>query len=278
MLNLGLRHILPIYPFCIVLGAAAAAAFVNRSIAATALVLLTVISSLRAFPDFLAYSNELTGGPSHTYRYVADANADWGQGFKWTKIYLDQHPASECWFASYNPLVDPAYYGIPCKPLLSSFGRMVGFGSATASPTITGTVLISGTELAGNWWGPDDLNPYRTFRDRKPDAMIGNIILVYNGSFDLPLLAAQSNAYAATNLLRQHRIPEAVALAQTAVQQAPDSAEVNAALGQALLASGRTEEGQQSIATAIHLAQTIHPGYQKRLVTRLQPLVQPSHN
>ena len=107
---------------------------------------------------------------------------------------------------------------------------------------------------------------------------IGNIILVYNGTFDVPLLAAQSNAYAANQLLRQHRVPEALALAQTAVQQAPDSAEVNAALGQALLASGRTEEGHQSIATALHLAQTVHPEYQKRLATRLQRLVQPSHN
>jgi hypothetical protein len=37
--------------------------------------------------------------------------------------------------------------------------------------------------------------------------------------------------------LRQHRLPEAVAFAQTAAYQAPDSAEINAIFGQCLLTS-----------------------------------------
>jgi len=272
MLNIGFRHLLPIYPFCIVLAGAAAAAFATRSTLSkafvAALLLLLAVSSLHAFPDYLAYSNELIGGPSHNYLLFADANADWGQGLKWTKTYLDQHPAPDCWFDPYNPLESPAYYGIQCKPLITGFGHL--FGMASAVPrTLTGTILISSTDLDGMMWGPDELNPYRTFRDRKPDALIGNIILVYHGTFDVPLLAAQANAATATSLLFQRRFPEAIALAQTAVQQAPDSAEVNAALGQCLLASGRTAEGKQAIATAIHLAQTIHPEYQKQLIARL---------
>jgi hypothetical protein len=274
MLNIGARHILPIYPFCIVLAGAAAASFATRSILGkvfvAALLLFTVGSSLHAFPDFLAYSNELVGGPANNHLVLADANSDWGQGLKWTKTYLDRHPTADCWFDSYNPFVNPAYYGIQCKPLTSGFGHVLGIAPAAVPRTLTGTILISGTDLSGTWWGPGDMNPYQSFRDRKPDAMIENIILVYHGTFDVPLLAAQTNAVAATSLARQHRFPEAVALAQTAVQQAPDSAEVNAVLGQCLFASGRTAEGQQAIATAIHLAQTAHPEYQKHLVERLQ--------
>jgi hypothetical protein len=45
---------------------------------------------------------------------------------------------------------------------------------------------------------------------------------------------------------------------------------VNAVLGQALLASGREEEGKQANAKALHLAQTIHPDYQRYLIERLQ--------
>jgi 4-amino-4-deoxy-L-arabinose transferase-like glycosyltransferase len=274
MLNLGGRHLLPIYPFCIVLAGASAASFVTRStlgkVFVAALLLFTVVSSLHAFPDFLAYSNELVGGPSHDYLVLADANSDWGQGLKWTKTYLDRHPTSDCWFDSYNPFLNTAYYGIQCKPLTSGFGHLMGMAPPTVPRTLTGTILISGTDLSGIMWGPDEMNPYQTFADRKPDDMIQNIILVYHGTFDLPLLAAQTNAVAATNMLRQQRLPEAVVLAQTAVQQAPDSAEVNAVLGQCLLASGRTAEGQQAIATAIHLAQTNHPEYQKHLVQSLQ--------
>jgi len=275
MLNMGIRHLLPIYPFCIVLGAAAAGSLVRRSVvgrvAVAALLVLTVVSSLHSFPDFLAYSNEIAGGPSHTYLVVTDANADWGQGLKWTKSYLDQHPASECWFDNGNPFVPPSYYGIQCKPLLSGMGHLIGVGPAGTIPsTISGVVLVSATETSGLLWGPDGLNPYATFRDRQPDAKIGNVVLVYDGSFDVPLLAAQSRATAATGLLYQRRLPEAVALAQGAVELAPDSAEVNAVLGEALLASGRQEEGQQAIAKAIHLAQTIHPEYQRFLIEQLQ--------
>lgn len=272
-LNIGARHLLPIYPFCIVLAGAAGAAFATRSAMrkafVAALLLLLAVSSLHAFPDYLAYSNELIGGPSHNYLVFADANGDWGQGLKWTKTYLDRHPAPDCWFDPYNPMVSPAYYGIQCKPLLTGFAHLVGMPANAVPRTLTGTILISSTDLDGMLWGPDELNPYRTFRDRKPDAEIGNIILVYHGTFDVPLLAAQSNAANAMGLLPQRRFPEAVALAQTAVQQAPDSAEINAALGMCLLAAGRTAEGKQAIATAIHLAQTVHPEYQKQLIERL---------
>ncbi len=272
MLNLGIRHILPVYPFCIVLGGAAAAALVSRSragqVAVAALSVFAVISSLHSFPDYLAYSNELVGGPAYTYRVVTDSNADWGQGLKWTKAYLDKHPTSDCWFDYVNPVVNPAYYGIHCKPLLSGMGHLFGMGFPLPL-TISGTVLLSATEESGLMWGPETLNPYAVFGRLKPDAKIGNVILVYNGTFDVPLLAAQSNASAAVGLLRQRRLPEALALAQNAAQLAPDSAEVNAVLGEVLLASGRIEEGKQAMARAIHLAKTVEPDYQKHLLDYL---------
>jgi hypothetical protein len=275
LINMGVRYLLPIYPFCIVLAAAAAASLFRRSafarIAVATLLLFTVVSSLHCYPNFLVYSNELFGGPSHTYRVVTDANADWGQGLKWTKAYLDQHPDPNCWFDYHgNPGVSLAYYGIPCKPLLSSFSHIIGRSGAPVPSTISGTVLVSSTETSGLLWGPDNLNPYAPFRDRTPDATIGNIIFVYRGTFNVPLLAAEANTTAALGLMRQGRLPQALALAQTAAQLAPDSADVNATLAEILLASGRTAEGQQAIATALHLAETNHPDYQQDLIDELQ--------
>lgn len=274
MLNLGVRHILPIYPFCMVLAGAAAASFLARSVVARvavcALLLLTIVSSLHAFPDFLAYSNEAAGGPSHTYREATDSNADWGQGLKWIKAYLDKHPDPNCWISYPQPFVNPAYFGIPCRPLLSGMNHIVGLPAASVPAVVSGTLFISGTEAAGLLWGPAPLNPYQVFYDRKPDAMIGNVVLVYHGTFQLPLLAAESNATAAVGLLRQHRFAEAAALAQTAAQQAPDSADVNFVLGQALFASGHAAEGRQAMANALRLAQTIQPEYQKYIVSMVE--------
>jgi len=270
MLNLGVRHLLPIYPFAIVLAGAAAAALVSGSlparVAVAALLALTVLSSLHAFPDYLAYANEIAGGSSNAYQIVTDANDDWGQGLKWTRAYLDQHPTRDCWIVYANPMVDPAYYGIPCHRLLSGFAHVTHIGAGAPQPTtITGTVFVSATDRVGLWWGPGVLNPYQPFHDLKPDAVIGNIVLVYNGTFDVPLLAAETDSLAASNLLRSHRVPEALARAQHAVALAPDSADANSVLAQVLSAAGHNAEADATHAHAIHLAQTIYPDYQKSL-------------
>jgi hypothetical protein len=276
MLNLGVRHILPIYPFCLVLAGAAAAVLATRSlagwVAVGTLLAFTVVSSLHSFPDFLAYSNEAFGGPANTWRVLTDSNDDWGQGLKWTKTYMDKNPAQDCWFDYSDPLIDPAYYGIHCKPLPSAMGLLFGMNRASVPTTIGGTVYISAMEASGLLWGPDSLNPYRNIVDRRPDAEIGNVILVYRGDFDVTQLAALSAAGNAVSLMRMHRMPEALAAAQAAVQLAPNNAQANAALGWALLASGRAAEAQQVLATALHLAQTDHPEYQKYLIYTIEEL------
>jgi hypothetical protein len=272
-LNLGVRHILPIYPFCIVLAAAAGWYFAARSLLAAfgvaALLLFVAASSLHSYPDYLAYSNEAFGGPSSTYRVVTDSNADWGQGLKWVKRYLDGHHISDCWFDYGVPIVNPHYYGIDCKPLLSALARF-GFGQVPVPSSISGTILISATELEGLLWGPDALNPYEVFKSRRPDAVIGNTVLVYRGTFDVPLLAAYSRAAGAIALLYQRRLPEAITEAQTAVKEGPDSAEIHATLGRILMTAGRTAEGQQELTTALHLAHTIHPDYQANLIRQIE--------
>src|SRR4051812_7129524 len=129
-LNLGVRHILPVYPFCILLAAAAGRRIAARSrplaAAVAGLLVLAVVSSARSFPDYLAYSNEAFGGPSNTYRVVTDANADWGQGLKWAKEYLNSNHISDCWFDYNVPFVDPTYYKIGWKQLPSAF-HVLGF-------------------------------------------------------------------------------------------------------------------------------------------------------
>lgn len=278
VLNLGVRHILPIYPFCIVLAGGAAAALACRSktwrVAVGALLAFTVVSSLHSYPDFLAYSNEAAGGPSNTWRLVVDSNDDWGQGLKWTKTYMDQHPAEDCWFNYFNFLVNPAYYGIHCKPLPSSMAlRFLGSPNDIPS-TISGTVYLSSIETSGLFWGPGPLNPYGTFAHRRPDAEIGNAILVYRGVFDVSLLAGLNDAANASALLRQHRIPDALVWAQKAVLLAPDSAAVNAMLGRTLLAAGHTGEAQQANAKALRLAMAEHPEFQARLIRHLEQQLQ----
>jgi hypothetical protein len=73
-LNIGLRHILPIYaPFCIV----TAAAVPRMKIIAGILIAWLVIGVAIAHPDYLAWFNEAAGkNPAHI---AVDSNLDWGQ-------------------------------------------------------------------------------------------------------------------------------------------------------------------------------------------------------
>ncbi len=81
-LNIGVRHILPIYPFLIIL-AAAAAWELGRGrwawrYAVGALLALHVISSLRTYPNYLAYSNEIDPGYYHLpCKFLPNSFAGW---------------------------------------------------------------------------------------------------------------------------------------------------------------------------------------------------------
>ena len=102
-MNIGVRHILPIFPFLFVLAGWAAAKLIERRRSwayIVAMVLVSdVVSSLRAFPVYIAYANELWGGPASTYEYLSDSTADWAQQLEAVKKYLDSHGVKNCWFA-----------------------------------------------------------------------------------------------------------------------------------------------------------------------------------
>ena len=266
-LNIGARHILPIYSFLIILCAGAAARLMSHNrrwaLLVVPLVLWHAASSLRAFPTHLAYSNELWGGPSQTYRYLTDSNADWGQQLRTTRRYLDQRGIKQCWFAYFvETVAEPSYYGIPCKPLpvISSLWlneRM------DVPDSIDGPVLISAGTLSGYEFGPDDLNPYANFLKARPTAQIDDGIFVFDGHFDIPLPAALNHASIASDLLNAGRLDEALVHAQSAVRLAPNCVRAQAGLGDVLMKMGRKEEGHAAYQRGLTAAQENHPEFQK---------------
>src|SRR5260370_14834353 len=82
-INIGVRHILPLYIFFAVLIAGAVRSLMRHRLPArrwryvvAALPLFHVFSSGRSYPNYMAYSNELWGGPSQTFKYLTDSNVD----------------------------------------------------------------------------------------------------------------------------------------------------------------------------------------------------------
>ena len=84
-INIGLRHILPVYPFLFVLVSAIVLGSPFRKalhVVLAALVLLQIAENVRIFPHYLAFFNFPSGGPAHGTDYLLDSNIDWGQDLK----------------------------------------------------------------------------------------------------------------------------------------------------------------------------------------------------
>ena len=61
----------------------------ERSHGSDELLLWHAGESLYIAPDFLAYFNELDGGPGEAYKHLVDSSLDWGQDLPGLKAWLD---------------------------------------------------------------------------------------------------------------------------------------------------------------------------------------------
>jgi hypothetical protein len=106
-INIGVRHILPVYIGFSLLAAAAVAELLERGRtrpwirAALGLLLVWFAgSSLWSHPDYLAYTNELAG--SAPEKVLAESDLDWGQDMKRLSARLRQVGARE---VTFDPIV-----------------------------------------------------------------------------------------------------------------------------------------------------------------------------
>jgi hypothetical protein len=138
-LQIGDRHVLPFYPFVLLL-AAAVWEFSRRSGNRKWMIVLVVCAAfnavdvLRYAPDYLSYFTPLVR-PTQTWHYLGDSNIDWGQGMIALKKYQDQHPNEPLYVRPFGG-VDPAFYGV----------RSRAFGE---NEHPYGTVIVTNIDMAG---------------------------------------------------------------------------------------------------------------------------------
>jgi len=147
-LNIGHRHILPTYPVLfIAAGWLGRWIDLRRPLAAALVVGLTlwhVGESWRTRPHYLAYFNQIVGGPTNGWRHLVDSSLDWGQDLPALRTWLDEHARGEKVFLSYFGTGDPAYEGIVATalPTLPDVGPPRKWHALTA-----GVYAISATML-----------------------------------------------------------------------------------------------------------------------------------
>jgi tetratricopeptide (TPR) repeat protein len=277
-MNIGVRHILNVYVFLYVLIGGAASALIRRNrkwaYGIGALLVVHAASSLLAFPNYMAYSNELWGGPSQTYRYLTDSNSDWAQQLKSVKKYLDQRSVKDCWFLYFaEGVAEPTYYGIPCKPLPTV--STLWLNDQIDVPTsINGPVLISAGNLSGFEFGPGALDPYAQFKSLTPTAEIDHSVFVFDGNFELPLASALSRVQKAQNFAQNKQLEQALHEAQAAVALAPNAIQTTLALADVLVEMDQPQQARASYEKALQLAKTVEPEFQIRSVPDIERRLQ----
>ncbi len=118
-LNIGARHLLPVFPLALIVAGLAVrlplanprlrAAFLGALFAGSALELALV------YPYPISYFNVFAGGPARGYRVLSDSSADWGESLPQVQRWLERRAAagdaSKIHF-SYFGCADLAHYGI----------------------------------------------------------------------------------------------------------------------------------------------------------------------
>lgn len=260
-LNIGVRHILPLYALAAVVAGAGVAALAPQSRAwkwiCAGLIAAHIISALSVFPDSLAYANEAWGGARNTHKFLNDSNVDWGRQLYQVKAWEDRHPGQDCWFAyTVRPFIHPETYGIHCHILPNGLG---GAGKETVPPVIHGNVLLSASEVDGSLWPSFELNPYRGFEQREPDEEIDYGVLVYKGDVHMEDVSGLSRAFQAWDKLEAKENQEALKLAEEAVQLAPNHLYTEWALGDAAAAAGKKDEARTAYQAAKMEVQKLDP-------------------
>jgi 4-amino-4-deoxy-L-arabinose transferase-like glycosyltransferase len=85
-MNIGHRHLLPTFPFLYVFVGQLTTATSRKFVAlrqglAAALMGWYVVEAVTIYPFYLAYFNQLIGGPRNGYQHLVDSNVAWGQSF-----------------------------------------------------------------------------------------------------------------------------------------------------------------------------------------------------
>lgn len=188
-MNVGFRHVILILPFIFIFSSKLmSCSLLKKKWGIFALAMICVwyiFSSISIFPHYLAYFNELAGGPGNGYKYLVDSNIDWGQDLKGLEKYMTDNKIAKVKL-SYFGSGDPSYYGIDYEYLPS-----VGIGPSMpdgkwwyedgyqedCGPT-DGIIAVSVTNLQGALFRNHDC--FHWLRNYKPIAKIGYSIFVYD--------------------------------------------------------------------------------------------------
>ncbi len=152
-LNIGVRHLLPVFPFLTLLAALGFRRLLEIKAAKAIpllLVLCCAVEALLAAPHQLAYFSPLFGGPKNAYKHLVDSSLDWGQDLKNLKNSLSAHGVPT---DGSIPIYLAYFGGAPVErcefPATFISSPVDGYSQARPAPLTPGVYCVSATILQG---------------------------------------------------------------------------------------------------------------------------------
>jgi 4-amino-4-deoxy-L-arabinose transferase-like glycosyltransferase len=118
-INLGLRYVLPIFPYLFISAgklvpwAVGIGDRLRRQVAAGVVGLglaASIVATLAISPHYLAYFNRVSGGPAHGAEHLIDSNLDWGQDLVGLRRWLARNAPGERVGLAYFGQIDPKLF------------------------------------------------------------------------------------------------------------------------------------------------------------------------
>jgi hypothetical protein len=143
---------------------------------------LSIASSVAAYPHSLSYFNELAGGPLHASEHLLDVNVDWGQDVLFLKRWCASHRGARPLYLQYFgfPSNAPEIAGMEFHPIAEMRKRDASRGVVFEPSLQPGWYAISINDLHGyRHYGFE--GPWFSYlRSEKPVASAGYSILIYH--------------------------------------------------------------------------------------------------
>ncbi len=180
-LNIGHRHLLPIYPFLILFAAQGALVpWARVRLAVGGLVLWYVAGTILVHPHEIAYFNETVGGARNGWKVLVDSSLDWGQDLDRLREELRARGVEKVRL-SYFGSADPAWHGISGELLPSVMSPRPTHVTRRIEP---GDILaVSATNLQGVYLQGEDRALMARLRGETPVGRVGQSIFLFRATF-----------------------------------------------------------------------------------------------
>jgi len=186
-INIGIRHIVPIFPFLFILGGICLDRFLStkhirvKSLLVAILFGSMVFEAARAYPQYLSFTNQLTLGRSN-WQVLSDSNVEWGQDIGALARYLHDRGETTVTAALSAGWMTPQLHNLtvtayPPPRLESARTRYVAIGASYLNgSTVPGDLL---NERGEPLTEDQRVNYFAGYRTLTPERVFGNSIYLF---------------------------------------------------------------------------------------------------